>query len=185
VMGILHRAVEIHAIRRSIKLISHQSTSLRVIRVRRKPGYTTRRILDWKFCNMVRLLISSLLLLLHLISGSLAAGRDKDVWSIGNVELRPEASPLPEIKFGFWRRLHPDCAKSKINPDGCLIPDDQRISNRTCSGPVSTSNEWQVCPGRKQQGSLRFRVKKNTFTYSDRSRTKLTIEVVRKEEIHE
>jgi len=131
--------------------------------------------------------VVSTVLFLYILFITFTLGRERDVWSIGNIELRPEASPLPDIKFGFWRKLHPDCAKSQINPNGCMIPEDQRISNKTCSGGVGNNNEWQICLGVKnlQKGSVRWRLKKNTFRYFKGEKARLVIEIVRKEEIHE
>jgi hypothetical protein len=132
-------------------------------------------------------LLTSPIIFIYLVLISFALGRERDVWSIGNVELKPEVSPLPDIKFSFWRKLHPDCAKSKINTNGCMIPEDQKISNKTCFGPLANNNEWTICPGVRnvEKGSVRWRLKKNSYQYLDRSHTKLTIEMVRKEEIHE
>lgn len=128
------------------------------------------------------------MLFIYFLFVSFTLARERDVWSVGNVELKPEAKPEPSVTFGFWRKLHPDCAKSKINENGCTIPEDQRISNKTCTGNISTaSNDWQVCHGVKGlgRGSVRWRLKKDTYKYTKTTNTKLTIEVARKEEIRE
>jgi hypothetical protein len=134
---------------------------------------------------MARLLHSAIFFLS--IFSPPTSARERDIWSIGNVELRPNASPSPDLKFGFWRKLPVDCAKSKINTDGCAIPSSERISNRTCFGAVAQNNEWQMCPGVRnvQKGSVRWRLKKNSYKLVKASHAQLTIEVVRKEEIHE
>jgi hypothetical protein len=137
---------------------------------------------------MARLYTSSLLFT-YLLFVSTALGRDRDVWSIGSVELKPEAIPLPEIKFNFTRKLSPECLKSKISPSGCTESAEDRISTRICNGPVDKSGEWHVCSGSRKgqasKGSTRWRLQGNTYKYLEKANTKLTIEVVRKEEIHE
>jgi len=122
------------------------------------------------------------------VQSSEFAQRERDVWSIGNVELKPDASPAPDLKFSFWRKLHPDCAKSKVNPAGCMIPEDQRISNKTCAGAVMVgSGDFQICTGVKnvQKGSVRWRLKKGSYVYKKGVASRMVIEIVRKEEIHE
>jgi hypothetical protein len=137
---------------------------------------------------MIRLSSPSVLFTYFLFI-SAALGRERDVWSIGNVELKPETKPSPEIKFSFTRKLSPECLKSKISSSGCTAPVEDRLSTRTCSGPVDKSGEWQICSGSKNgqasRGSTRWRLKRNTYKYSEKANTKLTIEMVRKEEIHE
>jgi hypothetical protein len=110
--------------------------------------------------------------------------RESDVWSISNVDMRQGSKPVPSIKFDFNRKLHPDCAKSKVTE--CLIPEEQQISisNRTCSGFVATTDEWQICPGRSP-GSTRFRVKRGSYKLEGQSTATVSIEMVRKEDIHE